>query len=90
MKHSTKVATATSKDAEEYVQTSLWNQRVMDALDEVGTGDHEVGLEIVGQSDGACDEIVGPFTKRGLAARFMVRKEDAEAAVELLAELRED
>ena len=35
-------------------------------------------------------EIVGPFTKRGLAARFMVRKEDAEAAVELLAELRED
>ncbi len=32
-------------------------------------------------------EIVGPFTKRGLAARVMVKPEDAEAAAELLADL---
>ena len=33
-------------------------------------------------------EIMGPFTKRGLAARVMVRSEDAEAATELLSDLR--
>ena len=32
-------------------------------------------------------EIVGPFTKRGLAARVMVKPEDAEAAAELLGDL---
>ncbi len=35
-------------------------------------------------------EVIVPFTKRGLAARFMVKPEDAEAATELLRELRED
>ena len=35
-------------------------------------------------------EVIGPFTKRGLAARFMVKPEDAEAASELLTDLRED
>ena len=32
-------------------------------------------------------EIIGPFTKRGLAARILVKPEDVEAATELLREL---
>ncbi len=32
-------------------------------------------------------EVLGPFTKRGLAARIMVRPEDSEAATELLCDL---
>lgn len=32
-------------------------------------------------------EVVGPFTRRGLAARVMVKPADAEAAKELLKEL---
>jgi len=32
-------------------------------------------------------DIVGPFAKRGLAARIMVKREDSEAATELLREL---
>ncbi len=35
-------------------------------------------------------EVIGPFTKRGLAARVMVKPEDAEAATELLSDLLED
>jgi hypothetical protein len=43
-------------------------------------GDEAVAMLPVG-------EISGPFSRSGLAARFMVRSEDAEAAAELLAEL---
>ncbi len=35
-------------------------------------------------------EVMGPFTKRGLAARIMVKQEDAEAATVLLSDLLED
>ena len=31
--------------------------------------------------------VIGPFTRRGLAARIMVKPEDAETATELLREL---
>ena len=33
-------------------------------------------------------ELLGPFAQRGLAARYIVKKEDAEAASELLADLQ--
>ena len=43
-------------------------------------GDEAVAMLPVG-------EVAGPFSKSGMAARFMVKSEDAEAAAELLNDL---